>query len=610
MSLMNVDNSFTPEIDVTSTCGTLCNEMAAQPVPLPASWAWNDRNGGLSWEEHCQPPTEEKAQEALREIDEHLSPLRSGKHRGYKEPRINSWSKSRLQGIRTMLNLYTGEKSETKGSWTKSSGVAVQSLGKQPGHGRTLRKCARLFVLGHSIPKNPYRTWTKSRLDADSNLGHDVQLHLQSIGKYVHAQDIVDYLKQQDVQEKYGLTSSIALATAKRWMQKFDYRWVQNHKGQYVNGHEREDVVNYRQNLFLPTWYSFEQKELVEVPKNLEEGGRRLIAWFHDESIFYAHDWQTSQWVKKGTAPLPYKKGEGASLMVADFVSADYGFLQSRDGKESAQVIFRPGKNHDGYFDHDDIITQVETAIKILTRNYPDEEHMPKLTPKDGTNWGVEVIARSEDRNIIHRQDGKLLKVKVRMGNGRLPDGSPQDFYFPPGHPCAGAFKGMAQILKEHDLGKGDPGKIRAECPKFQCTGDNPQCCCRRILYNQPDFTNIPSLLETFCSSHGHKVLFLPKFHCELNFIEQCWGRAKYLYRMNPPSSRAEDLERNMLSALDSITIDEIRKYSCRSCRFMDAYRRGLNARQAAWAGKRYRGHRVLPNTIMEEIESHQVDLH
>ncbi|KIL64795.1 hypothetical protein M378DRAFT_77746, partial [Amanita muscaria Koide BX008] len=50
--------------------------------------------------------------------------------------------------------------------------------------------------------------------------------------------------------------------------------------------------------------------------------------------------------------------------------------------------------------------------------------------------------------------------------------------------------------------------------------------------------------------------------------------------------------------------------YSCHSCRFMDAYRRGLNARQAAWAGKRYRGHRVLPNTIMEEIESHQVDLH
>ena len=39
----------------------------------------------------------------------------------------------------------------------------------------------------------------------------------------------------------------------------------------------------------------------------------------------------------------------------------------------------------------------------------------------------------------------------------------------------------------------------------------------------------------------------------------------------------------------------------------MDAYRRGLDARQAAWAGKKYRGHRVLPNTIMDEID--QVDI-
>ncbi|KAG6805207.1 hypothetical protein H0H92_000290 [Tricholoma furcatifolium] len=37
--------------------------------------------------------------------------------------------------------------------------------------------------------------------------------------------------------------------------------------------------------------------------------------------------------------------------------------------------------------------------------------------------------------------------------------------------------------------------------------------------------------------------------------------------------------------------------------RFMDAYQRGLNGRQAAWAAKRYRGHRVLPESIMRELE-------
>jgi hypothetical protein len=37
---------------------------------------------------------------------------------------------------------------------------------------------------------------------------------------------------------------------------------------------------------------------------------------------------------------------------------------------------------------------------------------------------------------------------------------------------------------------------------------------------------------------------------------------------------------------------------TCSDC-FMDAYHKGLNGAQAAWAGKRYRGHRVLLKNIM-----------
>jgi hypothetical protein len=32
------------------------------------------------------------------------------------------------------------------------------------------------------------------------------------------------------------------------------------------------------------------------------------------------------------------------------------------------------------------------------------------------------------------------------------------------------------------------------------------------------------------------------------------------------------------------------------------AYERGLNGRQAAWAARKYKGHRVLPLEIMEEL--------
>jgi len=34
-------------------------------------------------------------------------------------------------------------------------------------------------------------------------------------------------------------------------------------------------------------------------------------------------------------------------------------------------------------------------------------------------------------------------------------------------------------------------------------------------------------LVKEVIESRGHKVIFYPKFHCELNFIEMFWGAAK-----------------------------------------------------------------------------------
>jgi hypothetical protein len=45
-----------------------------------------------------------------------------------------------------------------------------------------------------------------------------------------------------------------------------------------------------------------------------------------------------------------------------------------------------------------------------------------------------------------------------------------------------------------------------------------------------------------------------------LNFIEQCWGATKQQYRLNPQSSSAADIEKNMLEALDSVDLKSMRK--------------------------------------------------
>jgi len=177
------------------------------------------------------------------------------------------------------------------------------------------------------------------------------------------------------------------------------------------------------------------------------------------------------RWVHKDEAATPYAKGKGASQMVADLVSADYGWLQSPDGKEEARVLFKAGKNREGYFTSDDILEQAEKAINILKKHYPNEDHvlvydnatthlkradgalsacqMPKSTSKPEYNWWVEVTVRGENGKVVYRPDGKVLKTKIQMEDATFADGTAQLLYFEPGHPKASLFKGMEVILQE-----------------------------------------------------------------------------------------------------------------------------------------------------------------
>jgi hypothetical protein len=49
-------------------------------------------------------------------------------------------------------------------------------------------------------------------------------------------------------------------------------------------------------------------------------------------------------------------------------------------------------------------------------------------------------------------------------------------------------------------------------------------------------------------------------------------------------------------------------RFSNRCDKFAFAYLHGLNRRQAAWAARKYKGHRVIPESILKEIE--EVGIH
>ena len=117
-------------------------------------------------------------------------------------------------------------------------------------------------------------------------------------------------------------------------------------------------------------------KEVINVTQQAGALHRCLVIWFHDECIFYAHDRRILRWVHSSETAKPYAKGEGQSLMIADFVSADYGWPSSADGNESACVELKPGKNHDGYFSNDELLEQVQKAIHLVHKLFPGNDHV------------------------------------------------------------------------------------------------------------------------------------------------------------------------------------------------------------------------------------------
>lgn len=61
----------------------------------------------------------------------------------------------------------------------------------------------------------------------------------------------------------------------------------------------------------------------------------------------------------------------------------------------------------------------------------------------------------------------------------------------------------------------------------MKCQTGATDCCAKQILDSQPNFMEQKSLVQKVIENAGHLCIFLPKFHCELNFIEFFWGAVK-----------------------------------------------------------------------------------
>lgn len=234
--------------------------------------------------------------------------------------------RTRLERMVLFLRIYKRRGYE---GWEEASLEAAELLDKGSWLAKCLREWCRAFADDGTLPTRRQNMEPRTSKLEDEGVAERIRLFLQQ-HKYASAKAIAQHLSTSEP------TIIIHERTVERWLHDLGFSWRDEPKGLYKDGHEREDVVEYRQNVFLPAWRRLRDNLTVFSDDRCigsEPIGQSLIVvWFHDETTFYANDRRTLRWVGADEEPRPYPKGEGPSLMIADFVSADYGWLRSPDG--------------------------------------------------------------------------------------------------------------------------------------------------------------------------------------------------------------------------------------------------------------------------------------
>ncbi|KAL1669056.1 hypothetical protein GGF50DRAFT_44924 [Schizophyllum commune] len=528
------------------------------------------------------------------------------------------------------LNLFLTDKF----TWRQASILVARTQGHSEKYARSIRTWLTNYLRDGSLPLHRHGR-TRSHVLNDEDFSSRIQLILSErvkAGGYITARDVCEIVASEEMQtifKKAGVNKpSISERTGRRWLNKLSWRYQRKRSGMYIDGHERPDVVAEREK-FIRRWREYERRFIhfddngdpLPAPPGFPVPGHRfrLIPVTHDESTFYQNDGRRIYWQHTKTRAAPQPKGEGQSIMVSDFLTSEWGRLRASDddNAEDARVVFKAGKNRDGYFTAVELLAQVDHAIDIFeerTRGFaqglflfdnapshqkraPDALSARKM-PKDPRSFQLTFLNTGPHATWTHNNGPRMRDGYYGRNKTRQP------LYYPEDHPTMpGWFKGMEQIIRERGLWPAG-GRLNAQCDGFKCPPDRTDCCCRRLLFTQPDFEAQKSALQELVESRGHLCDFYPKYHCELNFIEQYWGAAKFRYRTAPRSATMDEMEKLMLTCLDEVPLLQIRRYANRSKRYIHAYSEGLTGAQAAWANRRYHGHRSLPPHVLAKVKA------
>ena len=154
-----------------------------------------------------------------------------------------------IQAMSVFLNLFLDE--DLGYNWTKASIITAMAWGQGKTCAQTIREWVLTFIHTGELPHH-HMCWKRATLLVHEGVAQAIQLALGEKGKNgcIDATNLINVVLSPEIQAQFvdsGIDKqAISKCTAHHWLGELGWKYGKQKNGMYINGHEREDVVEYQ----------------------------------------------------------------------------------------------------------------------------------------------------------------------------------------------------------------------------------------------------------------------------------------------------------------------------------------------------------------------------